>query len=162
MMHGVRLFYLAHHVTKCGGAQSPVKLFSTCWSLAALLAPLLIMLKNRQKQFVIDGEAVILGVDGVSDFEALRSGRHNEEVQLYAFDMLAGDGDDMRSLPLSRARPILPDCWHGALMASSSHRSNRARSAPTYFAPRAKWGWRAIMPGLRWSGAVLIWLIARP
>ena len=28
-------------------------------------------LKNRYKQFVIDGEAVILGVDGVSDFEAL-------------------------------------------------------------------------------------------
>ena len=27
-------------------------------------------LKNRQKQFVIDGEAVILGVDGISDFDA--------------------------------------------------------------------------------------------
>ena len=25
-------------------------------------------LKNRQKQFVIDGEAIILGVDGISDF----------------------------------------------------------------------------------------------
>jgi bifunctional non-homologous end joining protein LigD len=50
---------------------------------------------------VIDGEAVILGVDGISDFDALHSGKHNEEVQLYAFDMLAGDGDDMRSLPLS-------------------------------------------------------------
>jgi bifunctional non-homologous end joining protein LigD len=58
-------------------------------------------LKNRMKQFVIDGEAVILGVDGVSDFDALHSGKHNEEVQLYAFDMLAGDGEDMRSLPLS-------------------------------------------------------------
>jgi bifunctional non-homologous end joining protein LigD len=51
-------------------------------------------LKNRQKQFVIDGEAVILGVDGYSDFNALHSGRHNEEVQLYAFDCLALDGDD--------------------------------------------------------------------
>jgi len=58
-------------------------------------------LKNRQKQFVIDGEAVILGVDGISDFDALHSGKHDEEVQLYAFDMLAGDGDDMRALPLS-------------------------------------------------------------
>ena len=56
-------------------------------------------LKNRMKQFVIDGEAVILGVDGRSDFNALHSGKHNEEVQLYAFDMLAGDGDDMRQLP---------------------------------------------------------------
>jgi bifunctional non-homologous end joining protein LigD len=58
-------------------------------------------LKNRTKQFVIDGEAVILGVDGISDFNALHSGRHNEEVQLYAFDILAMDGDDLRDLPLS-------------------------------------------------------------
>jgi bifunctional non-homologous end joining protein LigD len=36
----------------------------------------------------------------VSDFAALPSGKHNEEIQLYAFDMLASDGDDMRQLPL--------------------------------------------------------------
>jgi bifunctional non-homologous end joining protein LigD len=64
-------------------------------------------LKNRTKQFVIDGEAFILGVDGRSDFDALHSGKHNEEVQLYAFDMLAGDGDDMRQLPLSMRKSIL-------------------------------------------------------
>ena len=64
-------------------------------------------LKNRMKQFVIDGEAVILGVDGRSDFDALHSGKHNEEVQLYAFDMLAGDGDDMRQLPLSMRKANL-------------------------------------------------------
>jgi ATP-dependent DNA ligase len=57
--------------------------------------------KNRQKRFVIDGEAVMLGVDGISDFNALLSGRHNEEVQLCAFDVLAMDGDDLRRLPLS-------------------------------------------------------------
>jgi bifunctional non-homologous end joining protein LigD len=55
----------------------------------------------RQRQFVIDGEAVVLGVDGISDFAALYSRRHDEEVQFYAFDMLLGDGDDMRQLPLS-------------------------------------------------------------
>jgi bifunctional non-homologous end joining protein LigD len=58
-------------------------------------------LKNRQKNFVIDGEAVILGVDGYSDFNALHSGKHNDEVQLVAFDVLAMDGDDLRNLPLS-------------------------------------------------------------
>jgi bifunctional non-homologous end joining protein LigD len=58
-------------------------------------------LKNRRKQFVIDGEAVVLGVDGVSDFDGLRSGKHDAEVQLYAFDCLALDGDDLRKLPLS-------------------------------------------------------------
>jgi bifunctional non-homologous end joining protein LigD len=58
-------------------------------------------LKNRLKQFVIDGEAVILGVDGYSDFNALHSGKHNDEVQLLAFDVLAMDGDDLRDLSLS-------------------------------------------------------------
>ncbi|WP_246790120.1 hypothetical protein [Bradyrhizobium sp. CCBAU 51765] len=36
-------------------------------------------LKNRQKRFVIDGEAVILGVDGLSDFNALHSHKHDHE-----------------------------------------------------------------------------------
>ncbi len=41
-------------------------------------------LKNRRKQFVIDCEAVILGVDGIADFNALHSGMQNAEVQLCA------------------------------------------------------------------------------
>jgi bifunctional non-homologous end joining protein LigD len=58
-------------------------------------------LKNRHRQFVIDGEAVVLGVDGISDFDPLHSRKHEDEVQLYAFDILALDGDDLRRLPLS-------------------------------------------------------------
>jgi bifunctional non-homologous end joining protein LigD len=58
-------------------------------------------LKNRFRQFVIDGEAVVLGVDGVADFNALHSRQHDEEVQLYAFDILALDGEDLRGLPLT-------------------------------------------------------------
>ena len=64
-------------------------------------------LKNRVRQFVLDGEAVVLGVDGISDFNALHSGRHNEEVQLCAFDLLALDGDDLRKLPLSMRKANL-------------------------------------------------------
>jgi ATP-dependent DNA ligase len=41
-----------------------------------------------------------LGVDGISDFNGLHSRRHNEEVQLYAFDCLVIEGDDLRRLPL--------------------------------------------------------------
>jgi ATP-dependent DNA ligase len=58
-------------------------------------------LKLRQEHFVLDGETVVLGPDGVSDFAALHSGKHDERAQLYAFDMLAGDGEDQRQLPLS-------------------------------------------------------------
>ncbi len=64
-------------------------------------------LKNRVKQFVIDGEAVVLGVDGVADFDALHSRKHDHEVQLYAFDILALDGDDLRRLPLSMRKTNL-------------------------------------------------------
>lgn len=57
-------------------------------------------LKNRQKHFVIDGEAVVLGVDGVPDFNALHSRKHDEEAQLYAFDVLVMGAEDLRPLPL--------------------------------------------------------------
>jgi hypothetical protein len=49
---------------------------------------------------VIDGEAVVLGVDGISDFNALHCRKRDHEAQLYAFDILAMGGDDLRSLPL--------------------------------------------------------------
>ncbi|WP_245266480.1 hypothetical protein [Bradyrhizobium sp. WSM1743] len=42
----------------------------------------------------------MLGVDGVSDFNTLHSRRHDGEVQLYAFDLLALGGEDLRQLPL--------------------------------------------------------------
>src|ERR1700749_979993 len=58
-------------------------------------------LKIRQTHFVLDGEAVVLAVTGDADFDALHSRRHDHEAQLYAFDMLAGDGDDYCQLPLS-------------------------------------------------------------
>jgi bifunctional non-homologous end joining protein LigD len=64
-------------------------------------------LRNRDKQFVIDGEAVVLGVDGVADFNALHSRKHDHEVQLYAFDIMAVDGDDLRGLPLSMRKTKL-------------------------------------------------------
>ncbi len=98
-------------------------------------------LKNRVKRFVIDGEAVVLDVDGVADFNALHSRRHDNEVQLYAFDILAFDGDDLRGLPLSMrntnlARLRRPD---GIL----SRPSNGAGSAPTCFARPAAWALRS-------------------
>jgi bifunctional non-homologous end joining protein LigD len=59
--------------------------------------------KVRQKRFALDGEALILGVDGISDFNALHSGKHNDEIQLCAFDILVEGDDDLRKLPLRKA-----------------------------------------------------------
>jgi bifunctional non-homologous end joining protein LigD len=64
-------------------------------------------LKNRTGHFVIDGEAVVLGIDGVADFNALHSRKHDDQVQLYAFDILALDGDDLRKLPLTMRKTNL-------------------------------------------------------
>jgi hypothetical protein len=44
--------------------------------------------KIRQRRFVLDGQAVILGVDGASDFNALHSRKHDDEVQFCAFDIV--------------------------------------------------------------------------
>jgi len=64
-------------------------------------------LKNRHRQFVIDDEAVVLGIDGIVDFNALHSRRHDDEAQLHAFDVLALYGEDLRGLPLSMRKTNL-------------------------------------------------------
>jgi bifunctional non-homologous end joining protein LigD len=85
-------------------------------------------LRNRNTSFAIDGEAVLLGVDGRSDFNGLHSRRHDHEVEFYAFDILVSDGEDLRRLPLSmRKASLAPGYWRAASMASSSAILNRAR-----------------------------------
>jgi ATP-dependent DNA ligase len=56
---------------------------------------------------------VVLGVDGVSDFNALHSRRHDDEVQLYAFDILALGGEDLRQLPLTMRKTNLARLLRG-------------------------------------------------
>jgi bifunctional non-homologous end joining protein LigD len=63
-------------------------------------------LKNRKRRFVIDGEPIVRGIDGYSDFDALHSGKHDDEVELIAFDILAL-GDDLRKLQLSMRKTNL-------------------------------------------------------
>ncbi len=45
--------------------------------------------------------------DGISDFNAVHSRERDQEAQFYAFDALAGDGDDYRNLPLFRRKSNL-------------------------------------------------------
>ena len=80
---------------------------------------------------MIDGEAVLLGVDGVSDFNGLHSRKHDDEVQFYAFDMLVGDGEDLRKLPLTMRKTNLARLLARRSTASHLAPSNRARSGRT-------------------------------
>jgi ATP-dependent DNA ligase len=71
----------------------------------------------KAKSFTIDGEAVVLGPDGLSRFELLRTRAAAHAAILYAFDLIEHDGEDMRKLhrmsPLSaRSRRGGPSSWH--------------------------------------------------
>jgi bifunctional non-homologous end joining protein LigD len=91
---------------------------------------------------------VVLGADGVSDFNALHSRQHDEEVQLYAFDILAVDGEDLRGLPLSMRKTNLARLRARRPTAPSRLPSSKARLAPSCSRRRATWGLKA------WSRSV--------
>jgi bifunctional non-homologous end joining protein LigD len=59
---------------------------------------------------VLDGEGVICGPDGKSDFDCMRacfSRNWASEAFLYAFDLLELDGRNLRREPWSRRRALL-------------------------------------------------------
>jgi hypothetical protein len=70
-----RAFFAFHRLI--GQNSIIAKLFPNCLFLSHVQP-------NWQKRFVVDGEAAILGVEGHSDFNALHSGKHNDEVRLMA------------------------------------------------------------------------------
>lgn len=88
-------------------------------------------LLNRTSSFVIDGEAVLLGVDGVSDFDGLHSRRHDGEIQLYAFDILSLEGEDLRALPLHLRKNNLARLLNRRPDGIFISQSNRAGSGRT-------------------------------
>jgi bifunctional non-homologous end joining protein LigD len=53
----------------------------------------------KAKSFTIDGEAVVLGPDGLSRFEELSRRGAARTAILYAFDLIEHDGEDLRNLP---------------------------------------------------------------
>jgi hypothetical protein len=50
--------------------------------------------KLRATSFILDGEAVVCGPDGVAVFDALHRHGTVSEAMLYAFDLLELDGND--------------------------------------------------------------------
>jgi ATP-dependent DNA ligase len=56
--------------------------------------------RSKATSFTIDGEAVVLGPDGLSRFEELSRREAARTAILYAFDLIEHDGEDLRKLPL--------------------------------------------------------------
>jgi bifunctional non-homologous end joining protein LigD len=72
---------------------------------------------------LIDGEIVVLDEHGRSDFDALRASA--DRAVLYAFDLLAHQGRDLRALPLLdrkvRLRELLVKAPKGAPLLYAAH-----------------------------------------
>jgi ATP-dependent DNA ligase len=85
-----------------------------------------------RKRFVIDGEAVILCVHGISDFDALHSGRRSDESSAPLIFSLKV-ATICASFRSQRARPALNGWWHADPKASSSIHFEHAEIGPDRF-----------------------------
>jgi bifunctional non-homologous end joining protein LigD len=69
--------------------------------------------KLKARSFTIDGEAVVIGFDGLSQFDALRSREGARSAALFAFDLIELDGADLRSQPLLDRKAALARLLRG-------------------------------------------------
>jgi ATP-dependent DNA ligase len=69
----------------------------------------------KVRSFLIDGEAVACGSDGMPNFDRLRYRRGDATVFLYAFDLIELNGDDLRREPLEVRKATLASVLAKAL-----------------------------------------------
>ena len=76
-------------------------------------------LRNRNNSFVIDGEAVLLGVDGISDFNGLHSRSMTTKCSFTPSTFWSATARTCANCRSPCARPTCPASWRGGLTASS-------------------------------------------
>jgi ATP-dependent DNA ligase len=84
--------------------------------------------KLRARQAILDGEAVVMGANGIPDFQALRrelSRKDSKRVVYLAFDLLYLDGRDLRQRPYVERKRQLQALLAGAAVVA------RRELAPT-------------------------------
>jgi bifunctional non-homologous end joining protein LigD len=64
---------------------------------------------------IIDGEAVVIGLDGLSQFAQPRRSQGARAAVLYAFDLIEKDGGDLRELPFLARKEALARLLNGAM-----------------------------------------------
>lgn len=101
----------------------------------------------RASSMILDGEGVICGQDGVSDFNALHSKERDDEVMLYAFDLLELDGEDVRQERLDARKAKLA----GLLRRSHANggillNEHVADDGALVFAHACRMAWRGSWP----------------
>jgi bifunctional non-homologous end joining protein LigD len=78
--------------------------FSTIAAVAATL---------EARSFTIDGEAVVIGPDGIAQFDQLQRRNGAKRAMLYGFDLIELDGVDLRSRPLLERKTALAELIDG-------------------------------------------------
>jgi bifunctional non-homologous end joining protein LigD len=114
--------------------------------------------------FTIDGEAVVLGPDGLSRFEELSHREGARTAILYAFDLIEHDGEDMRNLPFLDRKAALARLLRntGAGILFNEH---IAEGGPVVFAHACRLGAEGIVSkrvdGTYLSGPCSVWVKVR-
>jgi hypothetical protein len=99
-------------------------------------------LRNRATSFVIDGEAVLLGVDGLSDFDGLHSRQHDDDATRCLRRPDAGRRRPSQAAAVDAQDQPRPATGATGRRASSFPISSKARSGRTCFARPASSGSR--------------------
>ncbi len=116
------------------------------------------------KSFTIDGEAVVLGPDGLSRFEELSRREAARTAILYAFDLIEHDGEDLRRRPFLNRKAtlawLLRDAKAGILL-----NEHIAENGPTVFDHACRLGAEGIVSkkvdGAYQSGPCRVWIQGR-
>jgi bifunctional non-homologous end joining protein LigD len=118
----------------------------------------------KAKSFTIDGEAVVLGPDGLSRFEELSRREAARSAILYAFDLIEHDGDDLRDLPFLDRKAALARLLRNS-KAGILFNEHIAEDGPTVFAHACKLGAEGIVSkridGTYRSGPCRVWIKVR-
>jgi bifunctional non-homologous end joining protein LigD len=118
----------------------------------------------KARSFTIDGEAVVLGPDGLSRFEELSRREITRTAILYAFDLFEHDGEDLRNLPFLDRKAalarLLRDTEAGILL-----NERIAEDGLTVFANACQLGAEGIVSkkadGAYRSGPCRVWIKVR-
>ena len=118
----------------------------------------------KAKSFTIDGEAVVLGPDGLSRFEDLRRKEAAHRAVLYAFDLIEHDGEDLRDRPFLDRKAALARLLRGIKLGVLLN-EHVAEDGTTVFAHACRLGAEGIVSkrvdGTYRSGPCPVWIKVR-
>jgi bifunctional non-homologous end joining protein LigD len=98
----------------------------------------------KAKSFTIDGEAVVLGPDGLSRFEELSRREAARTAILYAFDLIEHDGEDLCKRPFLDRKAAVGRLLSG-IKAGILVNEHIAEDGPTVFAHACRLGAEGIV-----------------